>query len=84
MRKKEGDHVLLDKILDQASQKGTGGWSTNAALELGKPLNTISDAVMARYISAMKATRVEASSLYCSTIRKKVEIDIQKLNHLQI
>lgn len=79
LRKKEGYHVLLDKILDQASQKGTGGWSTNAALELGKPLNTISDSVMARYISAMKLTRIVASNLYSSTIRKKIAIDIEKL-----
>ncbi|MDX5348722.1 MAG: NAD(P)-binding domain-containing protein, partial [Hymenobacteraceae bacterium] len=32
LQKKEGEELLLDKILDAAEQKGTGGWSTNAAL----------------------------------------------------
>lgn len=79
LQKKEGEDFLLDKILDQASQKGTGGWSTNAALDLGKPLNTISDSVMARYISAMKSTRRKASKMYSSGIRKKIDLDLEKL-----
>lgn len=79
LKKKEGEAFLLDKVLDQASQKGTGGWSTNAALDLGKPLNTIADSVMARYISAMKSTRVKASTLYGSAIGKKIELDLNKL-----
>jgi|TARA_B110000037_G_scaffold223202_1_gene303841 6-phosphogluconate dehydrogenase len=33
LKKKEGEDFLIDKILDQASQKGTSSWSTNAALE---------------------------------------------------
>ena len=65
LKAKEKDEVfLIDNILDKASQKGTGGWSTNIALDLGKPLNTISDSVMARFLSAMKKERVEASKLY--------------------
>ncbi|MDT0552007.1 NADP-dependent phosphogluconate dehydrogenase [Urechidicola vernalis] len=79
LKKKEGEDVLLDKILDQASQKGTGGWSTNAALELGKPLNTISDAVMARYISAMKSARVKGSKQYKSSIKETTNVNIEKL-----
>ena len=62
--KKEGNEFLIDKILDAASQKGTGGWSTEAAISLGMPLNTISDAVMARNISAQKNLRVEANEAY--------------------
>ncbi|WP_299439526.1 NADP-dependent phosphogluconate dehydrogenase [uncultured Aquimarina sp.] len=61
---KEGDDFLIDKILDKAGQKGTGGWSTNAALELGIPLSTISESVMARNISGIKSQRVEASERY--------------------
>ncbi|WP_299311369.1 NADP-dependent phosphogluconate dehydrogenase [uncultured Aquimarina sp.] len=61
---KEGDDFLIDKILDKAGQKGTGGWSTNAALELGVSLSTISESVMARNISGMKSERVEASAIY--------------------
>ena len=55
---------LLDKILDVANQKGTGGWSTNAALALGTPLNTIAEAVMARNLSAQKPLRIEAATHY--------------------
>ncbi len=64
LRKKEGGDFLIDKILDQASQKGTGGWSTNAALDIGMPLSTIAESVMARNISSMKSQRVTASETY--------------------
>ncbi len=64
LRKKEAGSVLIDKILDAAKQKGTGGWSTNAALELGTPLDTITAAVLARNISGRKDERVEADHLY--------------------
>lgn len=62
--KKEGDDFLIDKILDKAGQKGTGGWSTVAALDIGVPLSTISESVMARNISAKKLERVNASEIY--------------------
>jgi 6-phosphogluconate dehydrogenase len=62
--KKEGEEFLIDKILDAAKQKGTGGWSTNAALELGVPFDTITAAVMARNISALKDDRKKAEQLY--------------------
>lgn len=79
LRKKEGEDFLIDKILDMALQKGTGGWSTIAALDLGRPFDTISASVMARYMSAMKLTRVKASKLYNSIVKKHVDIDIDKL-----
>ncbi|MBW1296055.1 NADP-dependent phosphogluconate dehydrogenase [Aquimarina litoralis] len=62
--KKEKDDFLIDKILDKAGQKGTGGWSTVAALELGVSLPTISESVMARNVSGIKAKRVHASEIY--------------------
>ncbi|MHA7057199.1 NADP-dependent phosphogluconate dehydrogenase [Aquimarina sp. M1] len=64
LHKKEGHDFLIDKILDKAGQKGTGGWSTVAALEVGMPVSTISEAVMARNISGMKSLRVTASEIY--------------------
>lgn len=64
LQKKEGDELLLDKILDQAEQKGTGGWSAAVALEYGVPYDTLSAAVMARALSAMKAERVKAAAFY--------------------
>jgi 6-phosphogluconate dehydrogenase len=60
----EDDELLLDKILDKAAQKGTGGWSVTTALEYGVPYGVLSEAVMARAISFKKAERVKASELY--------------------
>lgn len=81
LRAKEGEAYMIDVILDKAGQKGTGGWSTNAALALGKPLNTISDAVMARCLSAMKSTRVEAASLYKRTYSSMEGLDFNQLKN---
>ncbi|NJW53339.1 NADP-dependent phosphogluconate dehydrogenase [Salinimicrobium sp. CDJ15-91] len=79
LRKKENNELLLDYILDAAKQKGTGGWSTNAALELGVPLDTISAAVMARNISGMKTTRRQAAAKYnFMTAAPKDEEDLRK------
>ncbi len=52
---------LLDKILDKAGQKGTGKWTSEAALEHGIPLTLISEAVFARAISAEKDERAAAA-----------------------
>ncbi|MEX2594023.1 MAG: NADP-dependent phosphogluconate dehydrogenase [Anditalea sp.] len=60
----EGNGLLLDKILDQAAQKGTGGWSVNTALAYGVPYGVLTEAVMARLLSAHKEERVEASKAY--------------------
>ncbi len=64
LKTKEGDSYLIDKVLDAAKQKGTGGWSTNAGLELGVSLDTITAAVMARNISAKKELRLKAMEIY--------------------
>ena len=54
---------LVDKILDTAGQKGTGKWTSIAALDEGIPLTLIGEAVFARCLSAMKAERAEASEV---------------------
>lgn len=54
---------LVDMILDTAGQKGTGKWTSQSALDLGVPLPIITESVFARFISAMKEERVEASKL---------------------
>ncbi|MGP4062855.1 NADP-dependent phosphogluconate dehydrogenase [Halobacillus sp. H74] len=63
--KKEDDvnkgTLLLDNILDTAGQKGTGKWVSQSALELGVPQSIITESVYARFISALKEERVEAS-----------------------
>jgi 6-phosphogluconate dehydrogenase len=54
---------LVDMILDKAGQKGTGKWTTQSALDIAVPIPTITAAVDARGISALKDERVKASRL---------------------
>jgi len=54
---------IVEKILDTAGQKGTGKWTSVAALDEGVPLTLISEAVYARCISAIKEERVHASTI---------------------
>jgi 6-phosphogluconate dehydrogenase len=54
---------LVEVILDEAEQKGTGRWTAQSALELGVPITGITEAVFARALSAQKAQRVAASRL---------------------
>ena len=53
---------LVDKVLDTAGQKGTGKWTGINALESGIPLTLIGEAVFARFLSAIKEQRVQASA----------------------
>ncbi len=55
---------LVDVILDKAGQKGTGKWTAQIALDLGIPIPTISAALDARALSAMKDLRLVASAQY--------------------
>lgn len=64
LRRYENDELILDTILDQAENKGTGSWTTIAACELGVPVPTLTAALYARYTSAMKAERVRASKVF--------------------
>src|SRR5579863_5530622 len=50
---------LVDVILDEAEQKGTGRWTAQNALELGVPLTAITEAVYARALSGRRAMRQE-------------------------
>ena len=43
---------LVDVILDQAGQKGTGRWTVQAALDLGAPVSAIAESVFARALSS--------------------------------
>lgn len=54
---------MVDVILDKAGQKGTGIWTSQSALDLGISTPTITEAVFARCISAIKDERTAASKL---------------------
>jgi 6-phosphogluconate dehydrogenase len=57
----ETGRPMVDVILDAAGQKGTGKWTSEAALDLGIPAQTIAEAVFARCLSALKEERVAAA-----------------------
>jgi 6-phosphogluconate dehydrogenase len=57
----ETGRPLVDLILDQAGQKGTGKWTAEIALDLGVVIPTIQAAIDARVLSSRKQERVEAS-----------------------
>ncbi|HEX5416957.1 MAG TPA: NADP-dependent phosphogluconate dehydrogenase [Chloroflexota bacterium] len=59
----ETGRPLVDLILDQAGQKGTGKWTTQDAADLGIPIPNIDAALWGRNISALKPERVAASQV---------------------
>jgi len=54
---------LVDLILDEAQQKGTGKWMSQNAFDVGAPIPTVNAAVEARLLSALKSERVTASKV---------------------
>lgn len=62
-KKDEEGNYLVDVILDEAANKGTGKWTSQSSLDLGEPLSLITESVFARYISSLKEQRVAASKV---------------------
>jgi 6-phosphogluconate dehydrogenase len=59
----ESGKPLVDVILDQAEQKGTGRWTVQSALDLGVPVSGIAESVFARALSGDAVTRKAAAGL---------------------
>ena len=51
-KKDEDGNYLVDVILDEAANKGTGKWTSQSALDLGEPLSLITESVFARYTAS--------------------------------
>lgn len=66
LRKTDPDtgNPLVSMILDTAGQKGTGKWTSQAAMDFGIPIPTIDSAVSMRQISSQKAVRGNISQKY--------------------
>ena len=75
----ETGNPLVEMILDQAGQKGTGKWTAQAALDLGVPIPTIAAAIDARVLSSMKGERVSASSLLQSATAGHVSASAREM-----
>ena len=74
-KKDEAGNYLVDVILDEAANKGTGKWTSQSSLDLGEPLSLITESVFARYISSLKDQRVAASKVLTGPQVKQVSGD---------
>jgi 6-phosphogluconate dehydrogenase len=60
---RDTNQPIVDLILDEAKQKGTGKWTSQNALDLGSAIPTINAAVEARILSGLKSERAGASRI---------------------
>jgi 6-phosphogluconate dehydrogenase len=81
-KKDAGGGSLVDAILDEAEQKGTGRWTAQSALDLGVPITAITEAVYARALSARRDLRVKAETFFphpAASPRKAVPREIEAI-----
>ncbi|MGA9375867.1 MAG: NADP-dependent phosphogluconate dehydrogenase [Mycobacterium sp.] len=62
---------LVDLILDEAEQKGTGRWTVKSALDLGVPVTGIAEAVFARALSGSVTQRKATTGLASGALGEK-------------
>jgi len=60
--------LLVDNTADMIGSKGTGLWSVQEALELGVPVPSLTQAVLARQMSMCRAERVRNADLLSSVV----------------
>ena len=60
----ETGNPLVSMILDTAGQKGTGKWTSQAAMDFGVPIPTIDSAVSMRQISSQKDVRTTVAAKF--------------------
>jgi 6-phosphogluconate dehydrogenase len=60
---KDTGRPLVDVILDEAQQKGTGKWMSQNAFDIGAAIPTVNAAVEGRLLSALKTERTKASQV---------------------
>ena len=60
----ETGESLVDLILDEAAQKGTGRWTSQNSLDIGALVPTIHAAVEMRLLSNLKSERIMANNFF--------------------
>ncbi|MEM3489465.1 MAG: NADP-dependent phosphogluconate dehydrogenase [Nitrososphaerota archaeon] len=79
-RDEETGSPLVDLILDEAEQKGTGLWTSQAAIELGVPAPSIEEAVTSRLISTRRrlysSLGILKDSPYAAMSEAQMDIEI--------
>lgn len=83
LRKTDGEtgNSLVSMILDTAGQKGTGKWTSQAAMDLGIPVPTIDAAVTIRQISAQKQQRVTLANAFAKRSSRDHKFVIDNAEH---
>ncbi|MEO5906210.1 MAG: NADP-dependent phosphogluconate dehydrogenase, partial [Saprospiraceae bacterium] len=79
LRQEESDGWVIDKIIDTAGHKGTGGWAVQAAAGFGIPTMMISAALHARYLSAQRHIRVHLDEITSVQSRKDASLSTNDL-----
>lgn len=74
---------LVDIILDEANQKGTGKWTSQDAMDLQVPIPVIDASVSARDLSSYKAQRTAASQVLHGPDTKFSAEAVKLVNMLQ-
>lgn len=74
---------MVDIIVDKAGQKGTGRWSSEAALALGIPTSTITEAVFARAMASLRDERLSAETLLAGPEVARQEVSDEKIDELR-
>jgi 6-phosphogluconate dehydrogenase len=60
---------LVDLILDEAAQKGTGKWTSQNSFDAGAAIPTINAAVESRLLSSLKEERLAAARIFGGAVR---------------
>ena len=79
VRDETTDGPLVEQIVDEASQKGTGRWTAVTAFELGVPVPSIVAAVDARVLSSRRDERERADRLLQGPERSLADVDREQL-----
>ena len=73
----EGQGRLVDVVLDEAQQKGTGKWTAEMALDLEVPCPTLAEAVFARGVSSRRELRQALAQKHGQAVDASYLIGIQ-------
>jgi 6-phosphogluconate dehydrogenase len=79
VRDESTEEPLVEQIVDEASQKGTGRWTAVTAFELGVPVPSIVAAVDARVVSSRRDERARASRSLHALDRSITDVDREQL-----
>lgn len=78
LQTKSNGNWLLNQIMDNAGNKGTGSWTSMEAAKIGLPIPTLTAALNARFMSAMWRTRQQLANKMPNEMQRQ-PINIQQL-----